>query len=97
MAKYNVIYKCPMCGKEFTTQDKPVEMEEHMIPELLAKIMKNQQFLGTVFYEAPLYLPHQCGNGDGGLAPLIGFRKVKESEDKRLIPKSLIDKILHDK
>ena len=77
MGKYYAIYKCPMCYKEFRIIDKPpVKLEENDIPQLLARIVKNQQFLGSALYQAPIYVPHKCGNGDGGLAQLIGFRKV---------------------
>jgi hypothetical protein len=74
--KYKAIYKCPMCLTEFTPHKEPVEIEEDLIPELLAGIVKNQMFLGNPsLYKAPMYLPHKCGNGNGGLGQLIGFRK----------------------
>ena len=76
MGKYYAIYKCPMCSKEFRITDKPTELKEDDIPQLLARIVSNQQFLGSALYQAPIYAPHKCGNGDGGLAQLIGFRKV---------------------
>ena len=74
--KYNVIYKCPLCSTEFTVQEKPVEMDENMIPDMLAKVVKNQQMIGHPYlYVAPMHLPHKCGNGNGGLAQLIGFKR----------------------
>lgn len=73
---YIAVYKCQMCGKEFRTSDKTIEMEHNDIPALLASVLKNQRFIGTSMYQAPLYLPHRCDNGDGGVAQLIGFRKV---------------------
>lgn len=77
MGKYFAIYKCPMCLKEFKITESPVEMDENMLPELLAKVVRNQQFLGSQLYQAPLHIPHKCGNGDGGMAQLIGFRKIQ--------------------
>ena len=77
MGYYFAVYKCPLCGKEFRVADNPVQMEENRIPELIARVVKNQKFVGNQYlYEAPMYLPHQCGNGDGGIAQLIGFKKV---------------------
>lgn len=77
MGKYYAIYKCLMCNKEMRSSDQPIDMEENMIPSLLGKVVVNQQFLGSLLYDAPLYIPHKCYNGDGGLAQLIGFRKVQ--------------------
>lgn len=77
MGEYYAIYKCPMCFKELRITENPVEMEENMLPELLAKVVTNQQFIGSQLYQAPLYIQHKCGNGDGGLAQFVGFRKVQ--------------------
>lgn len=76
MGKYYAIYKCPMCSREIIISDNATEMNENDIPELLARVVKNQQFIGSQLYQAPMHLPHKCGNGDGGLASFIGFRKV---------------------
>ena len=73
---YFAIYRCQMCGKEFRTSENPMQMEHNDIPALLASVLKHQQFIGTPMYQASLYLPHKCENGDGGVAQLIGFRKV---------------------
>ena len=77
MGKYFAIYKCPMCNRELKTTENPIDMDHNDIPEMLAKIMQNQKFFGNPYlYEAPLYIPHKCKNGDGGLARLIGFRNI---------------------
>ena len=75
MAKYYALYKCPMCSREFTPI-QPIELNEDDIPKLLGQFVSHQQFLGSVLYDAPMYLPHKCGNGDGGLGQFIGFRNV---------------------
>lgn len=77
MNKYRTIYKCPMCLQRITAGN-PVELEESMIPELLGKVIRNQQMMGNPYlYQAPMYLPHKCENGDGGLAQFCGFEKIK--------------------
>ena len=77
MNKYRVIYKCPMCLKRFTVGNS-VDLEENMVPELLGKIVRNQQMMGNPYlYKAPMYVPHKCENGDGGLAQLAGFEKIR--------------------
>ena len=77
VGNYFAIYRCPMCGTEFRITNSPTKMREDDIPELLARVVKNQQLIGSQFYEAPIYLPHKCGNGNGGIAQLIGFRKIE--------------------
>ena len=75
--KYRAIYRCPMCLKKFTVGN-PVELEENQVPELLCKIVRNQQMMGNPYlYQAPMHIPHRCENGDGGLAQLAGFEKIR--------------------
>lgn len=77
MGKYYAVYKCLMCSCIFRVSDSAVEIDENNIPELLARVVKSQQFIGNQYlYNAPMYLPHHCKNGDGGLAHFIGFKKI---------------------
>lgn len=79
IGKYYAIYKCPLCNKIFRISETAAEIDEDEIPDLLTKVILNQQFFGNPhLYQAPLYLPHLCGNGDGGLAQLAGFKKKDE-------------------
>jgi hypothetical protein len=92
MGKYQAIYRCLLCGREMTPTEKPIEMNENDVPAVLGKAVANQQFLGNPYlYEAPLHLPHKCGNGDGGLAPLIGLRRVDKVTQDR--PKSRVPRL----
>lgn len=76
MAKYEVRYRCQMCGQEFR-QGNPTEVPDDHIPRLLARVVTNQQFIGTPLYQAPQYIPHKCPDGSGGLAAFIGFKKIQ--------------------
>lgn len=76
MAKYEVRYRCQMCGKEIR-QGNPTEVPYEQIPKLLARVVTNQQFIGTALYQAPQYIPHQCPDGSGGLAAFIGFKRIQ--------------------
>ena len=73
--KYFAAYKCPMCSTHLMYGD-PKEMKEEDLPELLAKVVKEQKLLGTGLYRAPMHIPHRCSNGSAGLAQFIGFRKA---------------------
>lgn len=75
MAKYQAAYKCPLCGRLFRWGD-PVEIPYNKLPELLAMVIKNQRFVGTQFYTAPMQLPCNCPDGSAGMAHFAGFRKV---------------------
>lgn len=84
MGKYYAVYQCPMCSTKLRITDKNFEMDDEKMPELLAKVVRNQQFLGTNLYEAPIYIPHKCQNGDRGLARFIGFKKVKANHGRAI-------------
>lgn len=72
--KFFATYKCPMCDVMFTVSDKPFEMNRDQGPELVGKIIANQQMLGNPYlYQAPMYIPHDCANGCVGIAQLSGF------------------------
>lgn len=74
---YFAIYRCPMCNRNFRIAENPTEIDYDELPSLIAKIVKNQQFIGNAaLFKAPMHIPHQCQNGDAGIAQLIGFKKV---------------------
>ena len=89
------MYKCLLCDSEFTCNKTPIEMDENEIPGLLGKFVNHQQFLGNPYlYDAPMYLSHKCGNGDGGLAPFIGFRKAQNIQSTEQRKPRLFAKLL---
>lgn len=76
MAKYEVRYRCQLCGQEFR-QGNQTEVPYEQIPKLLARVVTNQQFIGTKLFNAPQFIPHQCPDGSGGLAAFIGFKRIQ--------------------
>ena len=76
MAKYETRYRCQMCGQEIR-QGNQTEVPYDQIPKLLGQVVANQQFIGTALWQAPMYLPHKCPDGSGGLAAFIGFKKIQ--------------------
>ncbi|MBQ4120892.1 MAG: hypothetical protein IJD35_02645 [Clostridia bacterium] len=75
MARYYATYKCALCGR-IIRYGNPTEVTESQLPELLGRVIQNQQFAGNPYlYQAPMYIPHKCGNGNGGLAQFAGFAK----------------------
>lgn len=76
MNKYQPAYVCPLCDTVIV-MGEPREIPEEMLPELLAKVIRNQTFINNpALYEAPMHIPHKCKRGDAGLAVFAGFRKV---------------------
>ncbi len=75
MSKYIAMYKCPMCGTVLQ-YGQSAEIPYDKIPELLAAVVKQQKFIGTIHYQAPMHIPHQCPDGSGGLACFAGFKKI---------------------
>ena len=75
--KYYAAYKCPLCGT-MLRYGEAHEVPEQQLPELLGKVIQNQQFFGhPTLYTAPMHIPHKCPNGDAGLATFVGFKKCK--------------------
>lgn len=74
MSRYVATYRCPLCGTHLKYGDA-VECPEQMLAEILAKVVRNQQFIGSGMYVAPLYIPHKCSNGNAGLAQFVGLTK----------------------
>ena len=95
MGKYYAMYKCPLCNSEFTCNKTPVEIDENEIPDLLGKFVAHQRFAHNPYlYDAPMYMVHRCGNGDGGLAPFIGFRKAQDIQSPKQRKPRLLTKFL---
>lgn len=77
MSKYRAIYKCPLCGRSLTT-GKPTEIPAGALPDLLASVVKSQQFSGNLYLNnPPMQIPHQCQDGSAGLAQFAGFQIVR--------------------
>lgn len=95
MAKYYAVYKCFLCNKTFRITDKVVGINENDIPELLGRFVAHQQFASNPYlYDAPMHVPHKCGNGDGGLAQFAGFKKVQDTEESLYQKRSWLKKFL---
>lgn len=76
MAKYQAVYKCPLCGA-LISNGNAQEVNYNDLPKLLGKVVHNQLFAGNPYlHEAQMHIPHQCNNGDAGLAVFAGFVKV---------------------
>lgn len=75
--KYYAVYKCPLCGQLFRITNGTVECEENDLPVLMAKIVQNHElFFGNQYlYKCPIYMPHKCNDGNGGLGQLAGFKQ----------------------
>lgn len=71
--KYKPIYKCPLCN-QLIGYGNAIDVPYDILPEVLAKIVRNQQFAGhPILHQAPMHIPHQCKNGGAGLASFAGF------------------------
>lgn len=79
MAKYQTLYKCSLCGT-YLRYGEPTEMNEEQATGVIAKVLRDQQFIGSQFYRAPMLVPHRCSNGDMGAAYFSGLRKVENNE-----------------
>jgi hypothetical protein len=72
--KYSVIYKCQLCG-EIIRYGEAHEVEYNELPELCAKVVRNQMFASNQYlYQAPMQIPHQCNDGNCGMAYFLGFK-----------------------
>lgn len=95
MAKYYGVYRCLLCNKLFRVTNNIVNIEENQLPEILGRIESNQQFAGNPYlYQAPMRVPHKCGNGDGGFAHFAGFKKVQDTEEPLYQKKPWLKKFL---
>lgn len=75
MWNYYAAYKCPLCGAVCSFgEPKPVPYDK--LPELCARVVKNQRLIGTTLYEAPMHIPHHCDDGSCGMAVFAGFKKI---------------------
>lgn len=63
---------------------------------MLGKVIQNQRFSSNPYlYEAPFYMPHKCGDGNGGLAQFAGFYTTQPKEPKEEPPekKTILKKL----
>lgn len=73
--KYFAVYKCALCG-QLIHYGNSKEVSYSMLPELIAKVIQNQQFAGNSYlYQAPMNIPHQCKDYNAGMAYFVGFMK----------------------
>lgn len=72
-----VYYKCQMCGG-YCYLGEPFRISKKAAGDLLIQVIKNQQFMGTVLYQAPMQVKHDCPDGSVGMAYFAGVRKVGE-------------------
>ena len=73
--RYLTIYKCQLCNALVQYGDsKEIPYDE--LPELCAKVVKNQRFAGNPYlYQAPMQIPHNCKDDSCGMAYFAGFKK----------------------
>ena len=75
---YKPIYKCPLCN-QLIGCGNAVEVPYDKLVDLLAAVVKNQQFVGNRYlHQVPMHIPHQCKNGGAGLAYFAGFLPEQE-------------------
>lgn len=77
--KYQVVYKCPLCNGLIAYGD-PKEMTQEQCVSIIAKVLKDQQFIGNQFYRSPLMLPHHCANNNIGAAYFAGLKEVPDGK-----------------
>lgn len=75
--KYQAVYKCPLCNN-FIAYGDPKEMTKEQCVDVIAKVLRDQQFIGNQFYRSPLMIPHRCANNDIGAAYFAGLKEVPD-------------------
>ena len=76
--KYSAIYKCLLCG-QLLRYGESQEVPYNKLSELLEKVIQNQLFSGnSALHTAPMHIPHECKNGNAGLAYFSGFMKEND-------------------
>lgn len=81
---YNAIYECQLCKERFRVNQEAFEADPNTLPNMIMGVIHNQQLAGNPYlYQAPMYVPHNCSNGDTGVAMFIGFRKVGNNTSKK--------------
>lgn len=73
--KYMALYKCQLCGKVMKLGEAQ-EARYNDLPELMARVLKNQMMIGSMHYQAPLMAPCKCDDGSCGAAYFAGFKRV---------------------
>ena len=75
--KYQAIYKCSLCNGLMAYGD-PKEMAKEQCVGVIAKVLRDQQLIGSQFYRSPLMLPHRCANNNIGAAYFAGLKEVQD-------------------
>lgn len=70
---FKAVYKCRLCGKEFTEPNRYSKDEAKICSFLGKRCVQNKG--GCLPYEY-----HICDSGDVGFGDLLGARKVLENE-----------------
>lgn len=78
--KYQLAYKCALCGKIITFGS--FEVSRDSLTELCGEVIEHQGFLnGSAFCRAHLHIPCQCPDGDRGIAYFAGFKLYEEGQE----------------
>lgn len=80
--KYQVVYKCPLCNTLIAYCD-PKEMTKEQCVDVIAKVLRDQQFIGNQFYRSPLMIPHRCADNSIGAAYFAGLKEVPDGRHER--------------
>lgn len=75
MIEYQAIYKCRLCGEEYTSKvttsiDTVIENFLHVTTGC-----KIKRFIGSPITKTSM---HSCADGSLGMADFIGFKKTEE-------------------
>lgn len=74
--KYLAIYKCQLCG-ETIRYGEAHEVEYNKLPELCARVVKNQMLVGNqCLYQAPMQILHKCKDSNCGMAYFSGLKHI---------------------
>ena len=80
--KYQVVYKCSLCNGLIAYGD-PKEMTKEQCVDVIAKVLRDQQFIGNPLYRSALMLPHCCSNNNIGAAYFAGLKEVPDGRYER--------------
>lgn len=72
MSEYRAIYKCRLCGGEFTKFVTEFSYDANLY--IMPMCLQNQR--NNLPFES-----HICPNGDIGFADFLGFRKVEDGNE----------------
>lgn len=77
MAKYQAVYKCPLCGTLLRWKE-PQEAPYDALAALCGKFVGVQRFASNPAFDIPpAQVPCKCKDGSCGMATFAGFKKVE--------------------